>query len=86
MDLLDFRLKASARASSDRFRLDLERLAARLTALNPLAVLSRGYAIAEKDGALLSSAQAVSVGDRFVLNFQDGVIGCVADSKEDRKL
>ncbi len=84
MDYLDFRFRSAATRCADRYEGDLSRLAARLTVLNPLAVLSRGYALAEKDGVPLSSADGVNVGDRLILNFQDGVIGCVADSKEIR--
>ena len=86
LDYLDFRIKSSVQRRLDVFGADFARVTARLTALNPLSVLSRGYSLAEKDGHPLRLADDVSVGDRIMLNFQDGVIGCVADSKEIRKL
>lgn len=47
---------------------------AALGALNPLAVLSRGYSVAFSDGKLLKSTQNVSVGDRIETRVSDGVI------------
>jgi len=86
LDLLDFRLKNGALRLVEGAEADFSRRVARLTALNPLAVLTRGYALAERDGTPIRTADQVSVGDRLTLNFQDGVIGCVADSKEIRNV
>lgn len=86
LDLLDFRLKAAILRRSDGAEAEFEKIMGRLTALNPLSVLSRGFALAERDGAPVRTAEEIFPGDRLTLNFQDGVIGCVADSKEIRKL
>lgn len=86
LDNLDFRFRTAGRTCSERKISDFSRLTSRLTALNPLSVLSRGYALAEQDGHLVRSAEQVSAGDRLTLNFHDGVIGCVAEYKETRKL
>ncbi len=48
--------------------------AAKLESLNPVAVLSRGYAIAEKDGQVVSSKNQLSVDDEFSIEFSDGKI------------
>lgn len=48
--------------------------AAKLESLNPVAVLSRGYAIAEKDGRVVSSKNQLSVDDEFSIEFSDGKI------------
>lgn len=86
LDYLDFRLKSAGQGSVQRTLSDFSELTARLSALNPLSVLSRGYALAESEGKPLRSAQAVSPGDRLTLHFHDGVIGCVTEYKETRKL
>lgn len=86
LDHLDFRLRAALQRQYEARFAQFSRLSARLTALNPMSVLSRGYALAEKDNLPVRSAAEISEGDRLVLNFEDGVIGCVADYKEARKL
>ena len=57
-----------------------ERLAAvagRIEALSPLGVLSRGFALArDAQGAVLSDARRVSVGDRIDLTLSRGRLGC----------
>ncbi len=52
----------------------LKATAARLESLNPLSVLSRGYAVAEKDGAVITSKNQLSEGDRFTLTLSDGQV------------
>lgn len=86
LDYLDFRLKSAGDRCFDRTSAAFSRITARLAALNPLSVLSRGYAMAEKDGVILKNAQSVTEGDRLDLNFYDGVIHCVAERKETRHL
>lgn len=54
-------------------RAELSRLAAKLDALSPLAVLTRGYAIASgTDGSAIRSVKSVAPGDRVKLRFADG--------------
>ena len=48
--------------------------AAKLESINPIAVLSRGYAIAEKDGQVISSKNQLSENDEFSIEFSDGKI------------
>ncbi len=86
LDALDFRVKALGEGKMQSFFGDFYALTARLSALNPLSVLSRGYTVAEKEGQALRLAKEVSVGDKITLQFQDGVIGCVSEYKEIRKL
>lgn len=86
LDHLDFRLRAALQRQYEARFAQFSRLSARLTALNPMSVLSRGYALAEKDNLPVRSAAEITEGDRLVLNFEDGVIGCVAEYKEARKL
>jgi len=56
------------------------RLAASLDAMSPLRVLSRGYAIAEKDGTLVKSVREIRVNDVIELSFADGKASCSVDN------
>ncbi|MBQ6431617.1 MAG: exodeoxyribonuclease VII large subunit [Oscillospiraceae bacterium] len=63
---------ASARLLSCK-REHFVRLTAKLDAMSPLKVLSRGYSMAtDGDGGLIKSAKSVSVGDRITVRFSDG--------------
>ena len=53
-------------------------------ALSPLAVLSRGYAIAQReDGTLLRDANSVSIGDSVQVRLAKGQIGVKVDQIEE---
>lgn len=54
--------------------LKLKKTAAKLESLNPLSVLSRGYALAEQNGRIITSAAAVDREDEFTLTFSDGKV------------
>ncbi len=47
-------------------------LKAALEGRNPLALLARGYSVAERDGVVVKSAVEISAGDRLRLRFSDG--------------
>ena len=55
---------------------------AKLDALSPLKVLTRGYAIAEKNGKTIKSVEDITNGDKFKLRLSDGSVNCIADGKE----
>ena len=52
----------------------LSEKAAVISALNPLSVLMRGYAIAYKNTKVITSADEVSVGDEIRIKLNDGEI------------
>lgn len=52
----------------------LAKIAAALESINPIAVLSRGYSIAEKDGRVINSSAQLDCGDEFTLRFSDGEV------------
>ena len=55
-------------------------LCASLHAMSPLAVLSRGYAVARtKDGTVLRSAEEVAAGDRIDVTLGQGSLECTVD-------
>lgn len=69
------RLTRAMTALIEGRRFSLGKGAARLEALSPLAVLTRGYcAAADEDGAAITSAASVSAGDSLTLRFADGVV------------
>lgn len=56
-----------------------------ISALNPLDTLLRGYSIAYKDGAVLSSVSKVDNGDEIKVRVSDGEITAVVSSVKDLK-
>ena len=55
---------------------------AKLDALSPLKVLSRGYSIAEVNGKVIKSVNDISNGDKFKLKLSDGAVNCQAVGEE----
>ena len=65
---------AFERHISDK-RSELSKISAKMTALNPLAVLSRGYgAVYGKDGNVISSVEGIGVGEEFSVEMCDGSV------------
>lgn len=61
----------------------LSEVSARLGALNPLAVLSRGYSVVtDADGAVVKSVDAVKKEDALTLRVSDGQIRAVVTACE----
>ena len=58
---------------------NLSAAAARLEALNPLAVLSRGYATVSKEKNTVTRASDISSGDHLEVRFSDGTVKVVAE-------
>ena len=70
---LEKRLNLSVSRHLGRKRQSMERVTASLGALNPLAVLSRGYALVQTEaGKVIPAAAELKVGDRVNLRFADG--------------
>lgn len=55
---------------------------ARLEALNPLSVLSRGYAAVNVDERTVTKAAQISAGDRLKVRFADGEVMAVAEEQK----
>ncbi len=86
--LLDVQKKYMQKALSalnTNYRNKLSLLAATLDTLSPLKSLARGYSItkSKKDGSLVRSVHAVSIGDRLEINLMDGRLGCTVESIEE---
>lgn len=57
----------------------LSQAAAKLDGISPLATLSRGYAIASKDGQVLHDREQVKKGDTIKVRLAKGELGCVVE-------
>ncbi|UXY14739.1 exodeoxyribonuclease VII large subunit [Chitiniphilus purpureus] len=72
---LQARLHQALRRHAERQQARVAQLSGRLTALNPEAVLARGYALIERpDGAMVTRAAALHGGDGLRLRFADGTV------------
>lgn len=70
---LDSAINACLSAQKNRF----VSAAAKLDALSPLKVLSRGYAIAiDGHGGIIKDAEAVKTGDKLTVRLNSGALGC----------
>ena len=81
-DRLSDRAVNAFSAISDRCDNRLMQYAARLDALSPLKVLSRGYSLAFKNGLTVKSSDCIEVGDEINLRFSDGGVKCRVTEKE----
>jgi exodeoxyribonuclease VII large subunit len=74
---------AAATSRLEDARARLARVAVSLDALSPLAVLNRGYALAENErGKLLRAARGVKVGDHLRLRLAEGAVRCRVEEVE----
>lgn len=83
---LDFATRAfSSAAQMQLTRADrqLAALSGKLDALSPLKVLSRGYSIVQKEGAVVKSTAGLSPGDELSLRMTDGAVTCLVQGKEE---
>ena len=77
VDRLSDRLKNAFNSVYVDNETKLEKLALKLDALSPLKVLSRGFAIAQKDEKIVKSVNQLSRDDKISVRFNDGVANCV---------
>jgi len=75
LGVLETRLYDKASAALEMNRARLQRATAKLEALSPLAVISRGYsAVFADDGKLIKSVEQANVGDKISFMMTDGKI------------
>ncbi len=83
IDELGVAMRHRMERGAERDRQRLQRMASQLRALNPMAVLGRGYSLTRKaDGTLVLSAGEVGVGDGLVTQFADGKVLSTVEGKE----
>ncbi len=78
------RLDRARERSEERKRAELARVCSALEALNPLTVLSRGYAVVTKDGKTVAKTTDAEVGDRLRVRLSDGTLAVRVEA-ENRK-
>ena len=83
LDSLSEKADRSVRARLQAERAKLSLLCGKLDAMNPMKVLVRGYAIAEKDGAVVTNVKALSAGDRLHLRFSRGSAACIVEQTQE---
>ena len=60
----------------------LKGVVGKIESLNPLAVLTRGYSVALKEGRTVKSAKEVSLGEEMEVRFADGKVKTTIIEKE----
>ncbi len=80
VDELSARLPEGARRLLERLGLRLGATAGRLDAISPLKVLGRGYAIATRDGKIITKAGQVKTGDDIRVRLHEGELSCEVTS------
>ncbi len=86
LDRLTNRVLSSGKQREEMAESVFVGLTARLAALNPLAVLQRGYAVVRMKNRTLDSVDLVQKGDSLEIILKDGVIHSVATEKTKQKL
>ena len=86
LELLKNRLISAQNQNISRKSAHYVALTAKLDAMSPLKVLTRGYAMAQtEDGSVLRSVEQVDLGQRITVSLNDGTISAtVMDKKENR--
>ena len=84
LELLNSRLVSNQKSTLDKKKQRFVGLTAKLDAMSPLKVLTRGYAMAStEDGSVLRSVRQVKTGDYVNVSLGDGSLrACVTDVKE----
>ena len=58
---------------------EFARITAKLDALSPLKLLSRGYSVATKEGKAVKSVEDITPNDKISLRLSDGIADCTVD-------
>lgn len=83
LDRLTDKLSQAANRTLDSVDRSFVSLTARLDALSPLKVLSRGYAAVSKDNGTVSSVTQAQKGDILDVSLTDGTLICVVKDKKE---
>ena len=82
LDYVQQKLVSAARVRLDSEKHRFAHLTAKLDAMSPLKVLSRGYAMAQtEDGTVLRSAAQVNEGDILRVRLAEGSLQCIVKEK-----
>ncbi|NLX63772.1 MAG: exodeoxyribonuclease VII large subunit [Clostridiaceae bacterium] len=80
LDAVERNLILHGRTQLDRYKTSLKTTIAKLNALSPLTVLSRGYGVIQDEaGRLIRSVKGLEPGDKLVITVSDGKFSSVCD-------
>ncbi len=83
---LDFLYRGLNTASAhfiDKKKNDLRFMCSKLDAVNPIEIISKGYALVHKDAERVVSSKSLNNGDKFVLSFKDGTVKALVLERSD---
>lgn len=76
LDNLTLACEGSVNLAIKKQRVDFSSLVSKLDAMSPLKVLTRGYAMVEKENSIVTESTSLLKGDLINLNFADGKVKC----------
>ena len=85
LEMLRQRLEHAGTGVVQKNALRFQRAAAKLDALSPLKVLSRGYAMVTREDAVVRSVTQLQPGDPVAVALSDGTVQCTVDPVQRRK-
>ena len=85
LEMLRQRLEHSGADMMNRNMTRFQKTAAKLDALSPLKVLSRGYAMVTCEDTVVRSVQQVEAGQSLSVSLSDGIVQCRAETVQRRK-
>ena len=85
LEMLRQRLEHSGTDMMNRNMTRFQKTAAKLDALSPLKVLSRGYAMVTCEDTVVRSVQQVEAGQSLSVSLSDGTVQCRAETVQRRK-
>ena len=85
LEMLRQRLEHAGTGVVQKNALRFQRAAAKLDALSPLKVLSRGYAMVTREDAVVRSVPQLEPGDPVAVALSDGTVQCTVDAVQRRK-
>ena len=78
-------IESSVKYKTERLTLKLDKTVNKLSTLNPMRVLQRGYGYVSTDSGVVKSVNQVEVGHKVQIELQDGKISATVTDKETRK-
>ena len=84
LEMLRQRLEHSGEVLLAKNRQRFERTAAKLDALSPLKVLSRGYAMVTHEDAVIRETAQLNPGDAITVSLSDGTAQCTVNTVQRR--
>lgn len=81
-EMLSSRLKSAYTEKVSDERTKFAELTAKLDTLSPLKILSRGYAVAKKDGEIISSKTQADINDNIEIVLSDGSLECTVTGRK----